>query len=98
MKSSIGVRLDEEFINKLESIGEDEKLDRSTIIRKLLEKGYREYLKEKAADKYRSGEVTISKAAEIAETTIWGMERYLVENGYVSKYSAKDLMDELENL
>ncbi|MFP4050708.1 MAG: UPF0175 family protein [Thermoplasmata archaeon] len=98
MKSSIGVRLDEEFIKKLESIGEDEKLDRSTIIRKLLEKGYREYLKEKAAEKYRSEEVTISKAAEIAETTIWDMERYLVENGYVSEYSAKDLMDELENL
>jgi len=98
MKSSIGVRIEEEFIEKLESIGDDEKLDRSTMIRKLLEKGYREYLKEKAADKYRSGEVTISKAAEIAEITIWDMERYLVEGGYISEYSAKDLMDELENL
>ncbi len=74
----------EEFIEKLESIGEDEKLDRSTMIRKLLEKGYREYLKE--------------KTAEIAEITIWDMERYLIERGYISEYSAKDLMDELENL
>lgn len=55
-------------------------------------------MKEKAAEKYRSGEITISKAAEIAETTIWDMERYLVENGYVYEYLAKDLMDELENL
>ncbi len=98
MKSSIGVRIDEDFIEKLESIGEEEQLDRSTMIRKLLEKGYRQYLKEKAADRYRRGEVTISKAAEIAEMTIWEMERYLVEEGYVSEYSAKDLMDELETL
>ncbi len=98
MKTSIGIRLDEEFIEKLDSLGEKEKVDRSTMIRKILERGYKEYLKERSSDKYRKGEVTISKAAELAETTVWEMEKYLVERGYVSEYSIKDLKSELEML
>ncbi len=98
MKTSIGVRLDKEFIEKLESTGEEENLDRSTIIRKFLQKGYRAYMKEKAADKYRKGEITISKAAEMADITVWEMEKFLVEEGYVSKYSIEDLMTEVEKM
>ncbi len=98
MKTSIGVRIDEEFIEKLESIGEEENLDRSTIIRKLLEEGYRAYMKEKAAERYKSGEVTISEAAEQADITIWEMEKYLVEKGYVSEYTIDDLMKEVKKI
>ncbi len=98
MKTSIGVRLDKEFIEKLEATGEEENLDRSTMIRKFLQKGYQAYMKEKAADKYRSGEVTISKAAEMADITVWEMEKYLMEEGYVSEYSIEDLMTEVEKM
>lgn len=98
MKASIGIRLDEELIKKLEDVGDEENLDRSTIIRKFLEKGYKEYLKEKAAGKYKSSELSISGAADMAGLTIWEMEKYLVEEGYVSDYSMKDLMEEIKVL
>ncbi len=98
MKASIGIRLDEKIIKKLEDVGEEENLDRSTMIRKFLEKGYKDYLKEKAADKYKKGKLTISGAAELADLTIWEMEKYLVDEGYVSDYSMKDMVEELKLL
>lgn len=68
------------------------------MVRKFLERGYKDYLKEKAADKYKKGDLTISGAAELAGLTIWDMEKYLVEEGYVSDYSMKDMTEELELL
>ncbi len=94
MKTSIGIRLDEDFIGKLEEMGQQESLDRSTMIRKLLERGYRDYLKEKAAEGYRRGELTMSGAADMAGITVWEMEKYLIDRGYKSEYSIKDLKEE----
>ena len=98
MKTSLEIRLDRRFIEELESLSEDERLDRSTIIRKLLEKGYKQYLREKAADRYRKGEITISKAADMAGNTIWEMEKFLIDQGYISSYSVDDLEKEIKML
>ncbi|KXA92683.1 hypothetical protein AKJ65_07205 [candidate division MSBL1 archaeon SCGC-AAA259E19] len=70
----------------------DEKgLDRSTLMRKLLEKKYKTMKKEETAEEYKKGQITLSKAAEEAETTIWVMEKFLIDSGYKSNYSIKDL-------
>ncbi len=55
-------------------------------------------MKEKAAEKYRGGKVTISEAAHQAGITLWEMEQYLVERGYKSSYSVEDLERELHSL
>lgn len=98
MAKSVGIRMSKDLIRKLDRLASKEKLDRSTITRKLLKEGYKEYLKKKAADRYKKGKVTISKAAEEAGITVWEMEKFLVEQGYKSSYSIKDLEQERTNL
>jgi len=98
MKTSIGIRLDDEFIEKLEELGKEENLDRSTMIRKFLEMGYRDYLKKKASEGYIKGELSISGAADMAKITVWDMMKYLVDQGYRSSYSSRDMMEEMELL
>ncbi len=98
MKTSIGIRLDDEFIEALEELGKEENLDRSTILRKFLEMGYRDYLKKKAAESYMKGELSISGAADTAKITVWEMMNYLVDEGYRSDYSGTDMMEEIELL
>ena len=98
MKTSIGIRLDEEFIEKIDEMGKEEKLDRSTMIRRFLEAGYRDHLKRNAAKGYIKGELTISGAANAANITVWEMMIYLVNEGYTSEYSSKDLKGEIELL
>lgn len=87
MKKPIGIRLDEAFLRKVEQLSEEENLDRSTILRKLLEKGYEEYMKKKAAEQYKQGKITLSKAAKLADVTLWTFEQYLVNHGYTSEYT-----------
>lgn len=98
MTKSIGVRIDEDLLERIEKIKKEDNLDRSTVIRKLLEKGYEDYILERTAKKYKKGEITISKAAEIANTTIWEMQKYLTDQGYQSEYTIKDLKKETKQL
>ncbi len=91
----IGIRLEDEFMRKVDSISSVEKWDRSTTIRVLLEQGYWQYVKKKAAEAYKEGKVTMSRAAHDANISIWEMEQYLVRHGYKSSYSVEDLENEI---
>lgn len=98
MPKSVGIRMDEELLKKLDEMSEEESLDRSTLMRRLLKKGYKIAEKEKAAEKYKQGKITLTKAAEEAETTVWEMEKFLIETGYKSEYSIKDLEREIPEI
>ena len=96
MNEAIGVRFNNVFLKKIEKLSKEELLDRSSTIRKLVYLGYRNLIKKKVAEDYKKGKITISKAANRAEMTVWEMEKYLVEQGYKSDYSIEDLNEELE--
>jgi len=95
MAEAIGIRFDKNFLKKIEKLSEEEVLDRSSIIRKLVRVGYQNMIKKKAMQEYTQGKITISEAANMAEITIWEMEQYLIEQGYKSSYSIDDLEKEI---
>lgn len=92
---AIGIRLENAFLSRIEALSKEEHLDRSTAMRILLEEGYKNYIKRKAAENYMGGKITISKAAEKAGITVWEMEQYLVNKGFKSQYSIEDLKEEM---
>jgi len=73
--SSVSARIPESLEDELEKFLADEKLDRSTAVRKLLSEGLDEWKKSKALEKLRDGEVTLSKAAEIAGMDVWSFSK-----------------------
>ena len=95
MGEAIGIRLDGSFLKKIEELGKEEVLDRSSTIRKLVYMGYISLIKKKSAEDYIKGKITMSEAAHRAEISIWEMEKYLIEQGYKSEYSIEDLNKEL---
>lgn len=95
MNRAIGIRLDSETLKKVKELEEEESLDRSTIIRKLVLIGYKDLTTKKAARKYIEGKITISEAAHRAGISILDMEKYLIDNGFKSSYSIEDLKQEL---
>ncbi len=95
MSEAIGIRLDNDFLKRIEKLSKEEVSDRSSIIRKLIYLGYKDLMKQKAAEEYKKGKITISEAAKNAELTIWEMEQYLIEQGYKSSYSIDDLRREI---
>ena len=96
MNRAIGIRLDSETLKKVKELEEEESVDRSTMIRKLVLIGYKDLATKKAAQKYKEGKITISEAARIAGISAWDMEKYLVDSGFRSNYSIEDLKKELK--
>ena len=96
MSEAIGIRLSKEILKMINRLSKDELEDRSTIIRKLVMIGYKDFIKKKAAENYVKGKITISEASHQAELTILEMEKYLIERGYVSYYSIEDFEKELK--
>jgi predicted HTH domain antitoxin len=70
---TIATRVPKEIDEFLEKIMKEEKLDKSTTTRKLLELGIAEWRSERAIDLLRNGKVTLAKAAEIAGISIYEM-------------------------
>ena len=68
---SISVRVPDELETELDAYLEDENLDRSTAVRKLLSEGLEEWRRERALDQLAAGTISLSKAAEMAEMSVW---------------------------
>jgi metal-responsive CopG/Arc/MetJ family transcriptional regulator len=98
MSDPIGVRLPKDILKKIEKMSKNEMEDRSTIIRKLVMRGYKDFMKQKAAEDYIRGSITFSEAAYQSGLSLWEMERHLVERGFKSDYSLEDLEKEMKML
>jgi predicted HTH domain antitoxin len=68
---TISARVPDELEAELDAYLEDENLDRSTAVRKLLSEGLEAWRRERALDQLEEGTITFSKAAELAGMSIW---------------------------
>lgn len=93
---TIGVRIPEEILKDLEESAKEENMDKSTVIRRFIIEGIREYKRERAAALYKERRASIDGAAELAGLTIREMVDYLIKKGYKSSYSYEDLKKEME--
>jgi len=98
MGDAIGIRLPKEVLKQIEKLSEEEMEDRSTVIRKLVMLGYKDFIVMKSAEGYKKGAMTMTEAANKAGITLWEMEEYLVIHGYKSNYSVEDLDREIKLL
>lgn len=56
-------------------------MDRSTAVRRLLADGLSEWRRERAVERVRKGELTVSRGAELAGTDVWTFADLLEERG-----------------
>ncbi len=67
----LAVRVPEEVDKEIREIIEEEKLDKATVVRNLLEIGIAEWRKQTALEFLQKGKATFAKAAEIAKLSLW---------------------------
>lgn len=94
----VGTRLPESFITELKKIEQVEQSDRSTVLRKLLYRAVSEWKLEHYAQEYSKGKMTLSKAAEEANVSVWEMIEYLRERKISAQYSLEDLEHDLRDI
>lgn len=86
---------DEEVLSELE---EEMSADRSEVLRRLIRQGLADWRKERALDALRDHEMTLRKAAELADVPYIEMLSLAAEEGIDVGYTAEDLECDLERI
>jgi predicted HTH domain antitoxin len=94
---TISARVPDELEDELEAYLEDENLDRSTAVRKLLADGLRAWRRERALDQLAADRVTFTRAAELADMSVWDFAQLAKERD-ITWVSGEHLEDDLEAL
>ena len=67
----LAVRVPAEVEKEIREIVKEEKLDKATVVRNLLEIGLAEWRKQTALDLLQKRKATFAKAAEMAKLSLW---------------------------
>jgi len=87
----VTARIPEDLYDAIEEIREAERLDRSAAIARLLERGVEDWRLERAVEQYRDGDLSLGRAAELAEVSLWQFLDELEERSVPVNYSEGDL-------
>lgn len=71
MPEIITAQVKDDLLKGLRDYMEAAGLDRSAAIRRLLERGIKDWKLELALNEYREGKISLMKASEKAEITVW---------------------------
>lgn len=94
----ISVTIPEDLLKESEELAEERLEDRSTVIRQLIAEGLKEEKKKKAVDMYMDKKVSLEKAAEIADVSIWKMLDLLREKNVPLRYDRREAEKEIEDI
>ena len=92
MTTPIVARIEDSLAGDIELFSKIEKLDKSAIVRRLLTRAVKEEKLELALKRYRKNEISIAKAAEIAQIPLADMLRIAAENKIPLHYTKEDLL------
>jgi len=90
-QKQVTARVPEDLYEAIETIREEEQTDRSTAIKRLLERGIENWQLETAVRRYQDGTVSLGRAAELADVSVWRMLDVLGERGVDVNYTEADL-------
>ena len=94
MAKTVSIRMDEENYAFLHRLAKEEREDLSKAVREVVYKG-RVML---AIEKYKKGQASLGKAAELAGLSVGQMITVLAEYGVPSNLETEDYLQGLENL
>ncbi len=80
----VTTRLPDIYIHELQSLAQEEHIERAVLIRKLLLDSLEDYMLKKAAESYQRGDIGIEEAAVRAKVSTWRMIEYLRKHNITS--------------
>jgi predicted HTH domain antitoxin len=96
-KKHVTARISEDLYKAIEQLRDEERLDRSTAVAQLLERGVEDWRIDTAIRRYRDGDVSLGRAAEIAGVcvSLWRFLDILEDRHVEGNYTEADLGTDL---
>ena len=91
MYENIGARVPEDVVKDIEYVAEEEKTDKSKVVRELLASAVKKRLVELALEKYSEREVSLGRAAELARLPLADFMSVAAERNIPINYSIESL-------
>lgn len=98
MGATITTRVSEKIEKEIRSISEREQLDRSTVVRRLLVEGIKDWKIKYALEQYSEGKITIWKAARMAGVSLRQMLDIAAKKGIPFQYTLEDLREDFRSI
>ena len=98
MGATITTRVSEDIEKEIKSISEREQLDKSTVVRRLLIEGIRDWKIKYALEQYSDGKVTIWRAARMAGISLREMLDIAAKKGIPFQYTIEDLREDFRGI
>jgi predicted HTH domain antitoxin len=95
---TVTTRIPEDDEELLAELQEELSADRSEVLRRLIRQGLSDWRTEKALDQLRNHEITLRRAAELADVTYIEMLSLAADEGVDIGYTAEELTRDLEQL
>jgi predicted HTH domain antitoxin len=96
LQRTVATRIPKELEGEIRRFMEEEGLDRSAAIRRILEIGVSEWKRRRTVELYRSGRVTLWRSAQIAGLSLREMIEELYRLKAITHVSVEDLEEDLE--
>ncbi len=96
MSTMIGTRIADDTLQDLEYVAQEEKADKSKVVRELLAEAIKEKLIDLALVKYATRAVSLGKAAELARLPLADFMRIAAERKIPLNYSPESLKRDLK--
>jgi predicted HTH domain antitoxin len=93
---TVTTRLPPEVLEEIEGIAERDRIDRSELIRRLLDQALAQRRIDEAVDAYRNGKVTMWRAAEMAGVSLREMMSIMNDRRIELNYTLDELERDLE--
>ncbi|MBI2141315.1 UPF0175 family protein [Candidatus Woesearchaeota archaeon] len=98
MGATVAVRIEDAKLAEIRSISKQENRKNSEVLREALDIGLKEKKLALALEKYRKREISVGKAAELADVSISKFMDALRERNVPFNYGVKELMEDFEGL
>ena len=92
---TLSLRMDVDEVRSLDQAAAQDGLDRASLLKRLLRRGYADYRCEVACAAYRRGEVSLSRAAEMAGIGLYDLLSRFPADNLQLNLTAEDLRREL---
>jgi len=92
---TLSLRMETDEVRMLDEAAARDGLDRASLLKRLLRRGYADYRCETACAAYRRGEVSLSRAAEMAGLSLYDLLGRFSADRLELNLTAEDLKREL---
>ena len=98
MTITISTRLQKKEAKEIEKFAKEEDLDKSTFVKRLINKSLQEYKIEHAFRLYKEDKVSLWKAAELADKNLLEMIELMKKHDVYLNYTIDDLREDLRTI